>query len=375
MIDTVKIAVPYAERPAWFDRVRKDTKYGAGGVFTANIHPRYTVQTYKRDGIYLPKLWYVERPATQSRDRSYELNIELSLPKLYFGNNFSELTDDLFSAVINILSAELSAIYDVSVLPAEIEEAIVGRIDYSKNTIFTDRTPVSTIINTLATADVPKTYDVQKTDFKNGGQILHIHANISDVVMYDKVADLRQAKVSEKRTQEQDSYTQLNLINEFDKHPNVTIPRWEIRLNSRRKISHELEAIGVSVDLRFSHLFSTDISRKILLLHWQKIFDQIPKTETVAETATQILVSYKQANPDVKFAEASAFTLMQLLRKEAQDERSVRNVIDGMFGRAQYYRLKKIGRNPPTKTHLKDLLYITETITAMKPVSIAEFIQ
>jgi hypothetical protein len=375
MIDTVKIAVQYHQRPKWLDEVQKDTGYGQGGVFRATIRPRYTVQTYRRDGVYLPRLQYIERPRTQSRDKSYELNMELSLTKLYFGNNFSELTDDMFSAVITVLSEQLAAIYNVSVSPTEIEQSLVSRIDYSKNTIFTDRTPVSTIINTLATADVPKTYDMQKTNFKNGGQILHIHANNSDVVMYDKVADLRQAKVSEKRTHEGDNYTQLHLIEEFDKNPNITIPRWEIRLNNRRKISQQLETIGVSVDLRFSHLFSTDISRKILLLHWQKIIDQIPHTEINADTATQILVSYKQTDPDMKFAKASALTLMQLLRREAQGERAVRNIIEGLFGTVQYYRLKKMARQPPTQTELKDLQYITETLEAMTPVSIADFIQ
>jgi len=192
MIDTVRMAVPYTERPMWFGSVLKDTKYGAGGVFTAKVHPIYTPQTYKRAGVYLPRLQYVERPATKLRVKTYELNIELSLTKFNFGNNFSELTDDFFSAVVNILSEELLAIYGIGVSPAEIEQAIVGKIDYSKNTIFTDRTPVSTIINTLATAVVPKTYDVQNTNHKNGGQTYHIHTNTLDFVMYDKVTDYRQ---------------------------------------------------------------------------------------------------------------------------------------------------------------------------------------
>ena len=375
MIDTVKMAVPYTERPMWFDSVRKDTMYGAGGVFTVKVHPIYTLKTYKLEGIYVPRLQYIERPETQTRIKTFELNIELSLPKLYFGNNFSELTDSMFATVVNILSEELLAIYGIGVSPAEIEQAIVGRIDYSKNTVFTDRTPVSTIINTLETAVVPKTYDVQNTNHKNGGQTYHIHTNTIDIVLYDKVADLRQSKVSEKRTHEKDNYVQLNLINEFDKHPNVTIPRWEIRLNGRRRIRQELEAISVDVDLRFSHLFSTDISRKILLLHWSKILNSLPATKTTANTATQLLISHKQAEPDMKFASASALTLMQLLRKEARGERAVRNVIEGLFGIEQYYRLNKKTRNLSKRTGSKDLLHITESIKAMTPVIIDDFIK
>lgn len=375
MIDTVKISVPYQERPTWYNNIREriNSGYGKGGVFTAHIRPRYEEQTYKREGIYLPKLRYIERPRTQSRRKTYDLYIELSLPKLYFGNNFSELTDDLFPEVVNVLSEALQEIYGIGVSPTEIKQATVSRIDYSKNTIFTNRTPASTIINTLATAIVPKTYDMQNTNHKNGGQTYHIHTNSIDVVMYDKVADLRQARVSEKRTHEKDNYTQLNLISEFDKHPNVTIPRWEIRLNNRRRIRQELKTIGVNEDLRLCHLFSSEISRKVLLLHWQKIINQIPHPESNKDTASQILVACKQSDPNMKFSKASALTLMQMLRNE-QNERAVRNIVEGLFGREQYYRLNKLTRNPINNMRSKDLLHITETITAMTPVSIANFI-
>lgn len=372
MIDTVKIAVPYRKRPVWLDRVDRDSKRNANnGFFTATIYPS---NSYKRSGIYLPTLRYAERPATRTQDRSYELNIELSLPKLYYGNNFNELTDDLFSAVLAKLSRLLRTVYGIRIKPSTLERALVGRIDYSKNIIFTDRTPVSTIISTLEKAEIPKTYDVQKTNFRNGGLIYHAkHTNTIDVVLYDKIADLRQGKVSDKRTREDDNYSQLNLIAEFDKHPNVTIPRWEIRLSTRRKIRKELEAVGVGNDLHFSHLFSTDISRKILLQHWEKILDLIPSTEIPADTVTQILVGYKQTYPDMKFSRAGALTLMQLLRNE-QGERAVRNTIEGLFGLEQYNRLKKMTRNSIKKTESKDLRHITETLTAMTPVSIADFI-
>lgn len=371
MIDTVKIAVPYPDRPEWFDKVRKAAKYH-NGVFTAPIYPS---KSYKQAGIYLPRLQYVERPATKLLEKSFTLNIELSLPKLYFGNNFNELTDDLFLAVVNKLSKTLRTSYDVWILPSEIERAIVSRIDYSKNTVFTDRTPVSTIIDTLKTADISKVYDVQHTDFRNGGLIYHIHTNSSDIVAYDKVADLKQAKVSERRSIENDSYSQLNLLDEFEEHKNVTIFRFEVRLGNRQKIRKELKAISADDDLHFYHLFSTDISRKILLLHWQNIFNRIQVSETVTNTAMQILVSYKQSSPDMKFAEASALTLMRLLRQELHEERAVRNIIEGLFGTAQYYRLRNRSRDPPDKSQLKDLLYIEKTLTAMTPVSVTNFIQ
>lgn len=373
MIDTVKIAVPYDQRPAWYDAVHKDTKYGIGGVFTATLQTKYKPQVYRASGVYVPRLYYIERRNNKS-EMQYTLYIELSLPKLYFGNNFSELTDDLFSAVVLKLSEQIQIIYGIEILPSAIEQAALSRIDYSKNIEFTDRTPVSMIMNTLETADVPKTYDMQQTIFKNRGQILHVHTNSIDIVMYDKIADLRQSKMSELRSYEDDNYVQVNLLDEFDKHPNVTVPRWEIRLNNRRRIRYELNAIGADEDLRFSYLFSSDISSKVLLRYWQKIIDQIPPT-TTNTTVTQILVAYKQTDPEMKFAKAGALTLIQLLRNETRGERAVRNLIEGLFGTAQYYRLKNMASNSSKQTERNELLRITEIITEMEPVSIEDSIQ
>lgn len=373
MIDTIKLAVSYGKRPNWLNRVQASTNRNVtSGVFTAIVDAN---KSYKRIGAYVPKLVYVEQPATKDRKRTYTLNIELSLPKLFFGNNFDELTNNQFSDVVHELHKRLRNVYGLRISEYKLAQSEVAKIDYSKNIIFTDRTPVSTIISAVAMANISKTYDVQKTDFRNGGQIYHIHANVIDIVIYDKVADLQQAKVSEKRTVEKYNKSQIKLVEELEKYPNVTIPRFEIRLNDRQKIRSELKAINANDDLRFCYVFNADFSQAILLRHWNKIFEQIPKTEMVADTATQILVSLKQANPSMKFAEASSLTLMTLMRKEAQDERTVRNLIESLFSKSLYTRFKNNGRSPPTKTQLKSLLQISKSITAMTPVNIKDFVK
>ncbi len=322
-----------------------------------------------------PNYYMSRQPATKDRKRTYTLNIEVSLPKLFFGNNFDELTDSQFSDVVHELHKRLRNVYGLRISEYKLAQSEVAKIDYSKNIIFTDRTPVSTIINAVSLAGISKTYDVQKTDFRNGGQIYHIHANTVDIVIYDKVADLKQSKVSEKRTVERYNHSQIKLVEELEKYPNVTIPRFEIRLNDKRKIRSELKAINANEDLRFCYVFNADFSRAILLRHWNKIFDQIPKAQMVADTPTQLLVSLKQANPSMKFAEASSLTLMTLLRNEARDERTIRNLIESLFSESQYSRLKNNGRSPPTKTQLKSLLQISKTISAMTPVKKEDFIK
>ncbi len=375
MIDTVKLAIPYAERPEWLAALSKKSKLDPGkGTFTTDVFPS---NSYKKTEIYVPKLQFVDSPSyIEGVGRVYSLYIEASLPKLFFGNNFDELTDEMLMAVVNKLSTLIWTIYDIKISPTVLAQSSVAKIDYSKNIVFTNKTPVSSIIDVVAKCKIPKTYDVQKTNFRNGGMIYHIQANIIDIVFYDKVADLAQAKTSEKRSHEKYNYTQLKLVEEFENNPNISVFRYEIRLNGMEKIRKELVSVGESDELRFSHVFSSDISRRILLSHWEKITSEIPNIESLASTPSQILISHVNTKPGVKFAEASAYTLMRILREEIQEERGVRNIIEGLFGRTQYSRLlKKVGRQPLSALQISHLTHITNTVSGMKPISIAEFIQ
>jgi hypothetical protein len=77
----------------------------------------------------------------------------------------------------------------------------------------------------------------------------------------------------------------------------------------------------------------------------------------------------------MKFAEASAKTLMQILRNELEDERAVRNLIESLFTPSKYNLLKNVGNSPLTNVQLKSLIHITKTINEMKPIEISEYLQ
>jgi hypothetical protein len=369
VIDTIKIVIRHSQRPHWVEKARLQQSLDTNsGVFKAVANPS---SAYKKMGVYQPRLTYIERPRGLYT-KSYELSIELSLPKLMFGNNFSELSDTNFPEVVKQLSETLRTTYNVWILPHQLKQATVGKIDYSKNIIFTDQTPVSTIVKNMQTANISKVYDVQNTDFKNGGHVYHIHTNSLDVAMYDKVADLKQEKVSPKRSRERDGYTQMSLLDELEEQKRVTVARFEVRLNGVKKIRSELMAIGSSSGITFSEMFSTDISRKILLRHWNNVFERIPKALLDTETPEQLLLNITKANPDIKAREALAVVGLKLLANN-HDERYIRNLLEGLFTSSQYRRLSQKSREPPNPTQLKTLIQVTKTLTAMSPVSIDEY--
>jgi hypothetical protein len=369
MIDTIKLVVPFSHRPKWVQENRlQQSLDSTTGIFKATANPS---NAYKKMGIYQPRLTYLERP-TNSHGRTYELAIELSLPKLIYGNNFSELSDNDFIEIVNKLSNTLLDTYGVHIPPLLIEQASVRKIDYSKNIIFTDRTPVSNIVSNMRMADISRVYDVQNTDFKNGGHVYHIHTNSLDVAMYDKVADLKQERVSPKRSREKDGYVQMYILEEIEKRSALTVARLEVRLNGLKKIRNELTAINATCDTTFKEMFSSTISRRILLRHWNNVFDRIPKGLLDSDNAEHLLINDKKSNENMKLTEALARIGYAYLRND-KDERYVRNLLEGMFNQSQYRRFKQKSRAPPNPTQLKTLLHVTDTLTAMKPVSIEDY--
>lgn len=368
MIDTIKLVVPFSKRPHWYAKARLQQSFDTDtGLFKAVANPS---SANKKKGIYQPRLTYTERPI--GGGRSYELAIELSLPKLLHGNNFSELTNADFEAVVKRLSDTIKDTYGIWLFPHRLRQANVRKIDYSKNIIFTDRTPVSNVLANVRTADISKVYDIQNTDFKNGGHVYHIHTNSLDIAIYDKVADLKQERLSPKRSRERDGYTQMNLLDLLEQQKTVTVARLEIRLNGLRKIRSELKKADITHGITFKEMYSSDTSQKLLLHHWQTIFDRIPKGLLDSDTAEHLLINSKKANDDMKMTEALARVGYAYLR-QGKDERYIRNLLESLFNPSQYRRFKQKSREPPNPTQLKTLLHITDTLTAMKPVSIEDY--
>lgn len=368
MIDTIKLVLPFSKRPYWYEKARFQNSFDTDtGLFKAVANPS---SANKKKGIYQPRLTYTERPI--ARGRNYELAIELSLPKLMFNNNFNELTDADFEAVVKKLSDTVKATYGIWLLPLQLRKASIRKIDYSKNIIFTDRTPVANVLANIRTADISKVYDIQNTDFRNGGHIYHIHTNSLDIAIYDKVADLKQERISPKRSREKDGYIQMNLLDELERQKSVTVTRLEVRLNGLRKIRSELAKVGITHDTTFQEMFSSNTSQKLLLRHWQNIFERIPKGLLDSDTAEHLLINDKKANESMKMTEALARVGYAYLR-DGKDERYVRNLLEGLFNPSQYRRFKQKSREPPNPTQLKTLLHITKTLTRMSPVSIEDY--
>ncbi len=241
------------------------------------------------EGIYKPRLTLSNRFSKDGMQAS--LKIELSLPKLFFGNNFQELRYKDFDQVNNKLVHILSDM-GIETTKEIISQAPVSGIHYSKNIPLRDGTTPYQYINKIKEAHIERYLDTNQTDYRNEGHSYRWHCNSYEVVFYDKIYDLAQAKKSSKRSIEQDSIVQLNLFDRLRKRKKFEVLRMEVRLNKRSKIKSLFAKLGIKSKLTFKKLFKPATAKKVLLHYIEKLGHKRP-----------LLLDYRSSNDAALLAE------------------------------------------------------------------------
>lgn len=198
------------------------------------------------------------------------LKIELSLPKLIYGNNFKELQYKDFKTIIDKLIAVLASM-GVIVTPEILMNVPVLAIHYSKNIPLTDGSTPYHYINKIKEANVRLSLDTNQTDYRNEGHSYKWHCNSYEVVFYDKIKDLEKARQSSKRALEKDNELQQHLFKAFGIRHKLEFLRMEVRLNKRAKIKQLFKTLKITVDLTFKKLFKPAIAKKVLLYYLDEL--------------------------------------------------------------------------------------------------------
>lgn len=321
-------------------------------------------------GTYKPRLTLLQHPTALSGPKTV-LKIELSLPKLFFGNNFEELTQkqfpDLVEKLCNVLHA-MGIATDVETLAS----ACVSGIHFSKNIPLTDGSIAYHYINKIKEANATLALDVNHTDYRNTGHSYKWHSNAYELVFYDKIHDLEQAKKSDKRSMEKDNAIQLHLYDALHNKKMFEILRMEARLNNRRKIQQILKKLEIKAQLTFKGLFKTTIARKVLVHYLDEIERARPALlDFKANNTKSLLVALIFNNPTV-----SPRRILQLygmkLALEHISLRELRTML-GASNKRSWYRLiadmkdVTITQHPTPPNPFK---VIHDCLTAFKPTTI-----
>ena len=225
-------------------------------------------------GIYKPRLTLMQSYAR--RHPELILRIELSLPKLFFGNNFDELRYKDFAPLSDKLVSVLEQM-EIITTPEQLAKAPISAIHYSKNILLRDGSTPYHYIQKIKEANIQLSLDVNQTDYRNDGHSYRWHCISYEVIFYDKIKDLEKAKTSDKRAIEKDNALQLNLFKNFQKRDRrLEVFRMEVRLNKRAKIKQLFAKLGIKADLTFKKLFKPAISKKILLYYLEELEQKRP---------------------------------------------------------------------------------------------------
>lgn len=342
MIDTIVLSIPSGHYeivdPGRFSPSPEGLfippyyKLGGRGNFSCYQNP--TSEQLKQ-GIYLPRLTITKRMKNGSFD--IPLKIELSLPKLLFGNNFDELQENDFEAIANKLQTALKSM-GIRIFYERLITAPVSAIHYSKNIPLTDGTTPHYLISKIKEANVNLALDVNQTDYRNDGSSYKWHANSYEVAFYDKIKDLETAKKSEKRAIENDSFMQLNLFEQLQEQKRLEVLRMEVRLNKRQKIQQLFHTLGIQSEPTFENLFNLAISQQVLLHYLDQIESKrLPLVDYQPTSPKSLLADFVINNSDL-----GLLKIMQLYGlKHALDNVAPRELraMFSKYGSRSWYRL------------------------------------
>lgn len=366
MVDTIKLlmAVP---NPLMLDGRRfvptiselvSSVKYGK-----AVLNPSIG---YAKMGKYMPRLTLFKRPSNHGV--VYQLAIEFSAPKMLFGNNFDELTESDFEPLVQILQERLYELISCRYFNVQLNNCEVGAWHPSKNIVFLDYTSVQTILNTIGKLDISQIYDLQKTNFRDG-HVVHIHCNSLDIAFYDKLADLRKARKSEKRALEKVNAIQLNLFDSFTEFRPMTVFRYEVRLNGKAAIKRAYPQLAAWT---FEGLFKKSLSQELLVRHWKKITAHVDVLALDVNKPYELLQNYLEENECITPQTAMA-AVTGLLVMSQVGAAGLRNTLESRFGVQAWQRIKPL-LIPPVPHRFQSFQRIDEVLEQFLPVRMIDYI-
>ena len=368
MIDTVKLTL--SKDMFWLKDTslfEKDMSNNARGYFTLVQNP--TKGELKR-GIYKPRLTVANRFNCSGRNES-TLYIELSLPKLLYGNNFVELEDSDFEKTVEKLHFILKEM-GVMVYTNKLASAPVSSIHYSKNIILRDGVTPYILINKIRDSNIRLSLDIDRAQFRNDGYSYKWHANTYEVTFYDKLFDLKKSIVSPKRAIEKDGVVQLDLFKKMKKAGKFEVLRMEVRLNNRQKARSLFKTLDIETNQTFKQLFCTDYSQKVLLHYIRELENNRPailnyETVNAKSLLSDMIINNPQLRPQ---------KILQLYGLRYALEHYTERELKGVFNPKSYriwYRIMQDSKNMNVPQQQSPLHIIKEKLKKFKPVSVLDF--
>lgn len=334
-------------------------------------HVLNPTRTDRKNGIYRPYLTLNHR-ANKEGIIIESLTIQISLPKMMFGNNFDELYENDFPEVIQKLKRQLQ-IMDVGVFESNLAMAEVIGIHYGKNFALRDGTTPKMTIDKVAQGDYFKHLDVEKATYRNDGLSWKLHTNRHELIFYDKKADLLRVKISEGRSEENDNYVQLNLFEEPKKFRPFEVLRMEARLGNKSTIKQVFEQANIAVDRTFKAMFSESVTKQVLLHYLNYVEDTRPKyldyrSINHSDLLAEIVLNTPKSSP----SSLLAYAYLKEKMDQGKTLGSIRQIVALQHDRQWRMLMKQVKAIDVTKREHPFVLMRSQ-IEQYKPLKLVDF--
>jgi len=349
MIDTVCLLIPRHEMK-FIDGISSWQLYSQTEQYKKFV--RNPSKAEKDTGKYFPRLTGYSRRFRQDAN----VRIEFSVPKLLFHNNLDELEDKHFPKVVEILQDRLKRM-GVLVTKAVIETASVSSVHFSKNVELKNNYTASYLISEMNKVDLKKSFDFAKTRFMNDGQSLYAHTTSHQMVIYDKMADLKKGqKRAIDKTQTPYQRSLFAELHEDGKEPEIL--RFEIRLAKKQKMNSVLVGLGYEKNPTFKDVFNTEMSQKVVYQYWQNIIlDRSKGLFTPDLSIKEILQVMFLVDKELKPKKAIYLLGLFMLARDEQGMRQLRSIVTKRVHDRTWYRMKQdmnYASDLITKNNLRD---------------------
>ena len=333
MIDTITLSIPVTKMDIGN---LEQFSPSAINVFTTDRGYRYysrnPTDTERKLAIYVP-IYTLYRRYRNELDIS--LNIQFSIPKLLYKNNFQEVSEYDFENILDKLELKLR-LHSFNISRERLVNAKVVAIHFSKNILLSEGLNCPMVLNQLKKAlDTNLKQDFAENQFKNGGQILHLHTKDSEFAIYDKVRELQQAKTSKEKSVDKQVYTQLNLLDEL---LNNNYLRIEFRMTGQKAIKRKIQSYTPEyseIPLTFKELFSRKLSQALLSSFWNKeIKNKYVSITWKPEDFYEKMISIKTLNPQLSERQLINTSFMQGIIS-ARGIQALRSTM-GWYGKDSY---------------------------------------
>lgn len=369
MVDTVKLLIaisdPMILSKGAFAPLSVKQLAETRGIARTYLNPS---PTYAKMGKYMPRLTLHRRP-NKTFGVSYQLVVEFSAPKMLFKQNFDELTEADFEPLLAALQETLFELTGYRFFKSVLAQAEIGSWHPSKNIVFLDYTSCQTILNTLGKLDISRTYDLQRTNFRDG-HVIHVHCNSLDIAFYDKLADLRRAKLSDKRAFERDNGIQMSLLDPLRDISPIEVLRYEVRLVGKDAVKRAFPNVEKRT---FEALYKKQLCQDLLLEHWNKLTASVSLLSLDERRPYELFQNYLLENPDATPQSALAATAALLINGQ-EGVRNLRNLLKARYNKDAWYRIKKL-LNAPQAHRYSHFQHVDETLKRFTTTKMSAYLK